>query len=168
MNMLITILLSILAAIVIIISVEFLIKKISNKLGIPKKMSNRVYGMLRLFCGTVLLLFAFINLTNTALWAFITTLLSAIALGFFAMWSLLSNITSTLLLFGFKQIEIGNFVEFYEPSGETVKGKVTDINLFFTSLKETDNTIIRVPNNFFFQRTVRIYTEDLEETLVDK
>ena len=68
-------------------------------------------------------------------WAFISTALLAVALGFVAAWSILSNATSALLVLILRPFRIGDTVELMDPTGEPMGGKVTDMNLMFTTLE---------------------------------
>ena len=37
---------------------------------------------------------------------------------------------------------------------DPVRGRVTDLNLFFTTLATDDGRLVQIPNNLFFQRVV--------------
>ena len=82
-----------------------------------------------------------------------------IAIGFIAVWSILSNLLCSLLLITFKPFEIGEEIEITEPFGGTsLRGKVLKFNAVYTSLLETtggEEYITSVPNNIFFQKAVR-------------
>ena len=118
-----------------------------------RRISTIVKWLLRLVALVVVLNFV----GGTIAWASLTAVLSAIAVAFFAMWSILSNVTSAILLITFRQIKVGDHVEVIESGGETVKGKIVDISLFSTTVEEDLGSSVRIPNNFFFQRTIRLY-----------
>lgn len=86
------------------------------------------------------------------LWAMISTVLAMVAIGFVAVWSLLSNTSSTVLLVLMRPFQIGDDIEL--PS-ENVRGRVVDLNFFFTTLVDHAGHQWRVPNNLFFQKVVR-------------
>ena len=86
------------------------------------------------------------------LWAMISTVLAMIAIGFVAVWSLLSNTSATVLLVTIRPFQVGDDIEL--PS-ENVSGRVIDINFFFTTLLAHDETQWRVPNNLFFQKVLK-------------
>ena len=94
-------------------------------------------------------------------WGLISAVIAAVAIGFFAMWSLLSNITAALLVVWFRPFRKGDHVELVEPSnGTSIGGSVVDINLMYTTLSESngksgEGVTLHVPNSLFFQKPVR-------------
>ncbi len=86
------------------------------------------------------------------IWALISTVLAMIAIGFVAVWSMLSNLSATLLILIFRPFEIGDRIEFV---GEPTKGKVLHLGMMFTTLQESDNAVLQIPNNIIFQRVLR-------------
>jgi small-conductance mechanosensitive channel len=86
------------------------------------------------------------------IWAIISTILGLIAIGFVAVWSLLSNTSSTLLILFLRPFQIGDDLEF---AGEPVRGRVIDLNFFFTTLLDHEGAVLQIPNNLFFQKTLK-------------
>jgi len=103
---------------------------------------------------------------NTLL-GMIGALLAMVAIGFVAVWSLLSNLMAAFVLTAFRPFRIGDEVEFVSDG---VKGKVVDLTLLFTSLQSADGDYYRVPNNMFFQKIFRCRpgttTRELREQLM--
>lgn len=121
--------------------------KLSQQTLLPVRMVSR-YGIL--FAALILILGTFgIPIGN--FWTFLSTVLGLIAIGFVAVWSVLSNISSTLLIFGFKPFKVGDYVRLV---GDEVSGRVIDVNFMFTTLRRKDGDTFRVPNNQFFQKTI--------------
>jgi small-conductance mechanosensitive channel len=86
------------------------------------------------------------------LWAMFATVLGMIAIGFVAVWSLLSNTSATLLILILRPFQIGDDIEL---AGDPVKGRVIDLNFFYTTLLDEDSRHVQVPNNLFFQKTLK-------------
>lgn len=86
---------------------------------------------------------------------FASTILTALGIAFFAQWSLLSNITSSILIFFNHPIRIGNTIKVLHKDYQ-YEGEVTDLNYFFVYLKTKDNEIITVPNTHFFSQSYSI------------
>ena len=80
--------------------------------------------------------------------AVIGTVLGLVAIGFVAMWSVLSNFLCTLVLVMFKPFNIGDELEL--PAAN-IRGRVTDMSLVFTTLESAPGETAMVPNNTFFQ-----------------
>lgn len=86
------------------------------------------------------------------IWTMLSTVLGLIAIGFVAMWSLISHTTATMLILLLRPFQIGDDVEI---AGEPVRGRVIDINFFFTTLIDHDGVLQQIPNNMFFQKTLK-------------
>lgn len=100
-----------------------------------------------------------IRITNII--AGILTIAGMIAIGFIAVWSILSNVLCSILLIASHAFEIGDEIEIIEPvGGDGLRGTVTDFNVMFTTIVEKDDEgvspfITQIPNNIFFQKTLR-------------
>ena len=120
-----------------------------------RRLSNFVIGAVAL----VAILHA-LDVQASVLWTAFTGFAAVGAVAFFAAWSVLSNIFCTLLIFTTRPFRLHDYIEVLE-NGEKpgLKGRVIDVNLIYTTLQETGNghegTVLQLPNNLFFQRTVR-------------
>ena len=83
-------------------------------------------------------------------WAAFTGMMALTAIGFIAVWSVLSNGFCWLILMLTQPFRIGDRIRI--PS-ENVEGTVTDFTLSFTTLEQDGNRIF-VPNNIFFQKII--------------
>lgn len=100
------------------------------------------------------------GIDSATVFASISALILVIAVGFFAVWSVLSNIFCAGLLLFYAPFRIEDEIEILEPGKDYwIRGKVLDINMFFVTILEThtDGTesINRVPNNLIMQKVVR-------------
>ena len=119
----------------------------------------------------LLLSLGFFGLSVNALWASLSGVLALVALGFVAVWSVLSNVLCSILMIIFPPFRIGDQIEIQEPTAKfSVTGKVIGTNMLFTTLEASDDSvdsILRVPNNIFFQKYVRVIpgtgTESLQK-----
>ncbi|MCF7914332.1 MAG: mechanosensitive ion channel family protein [Spirochaetaceae bacterium] len=85
-------------------------------------------------------------------WMSVVGMLGLIAIGFVAVWSILSNVVAGMLLFFNQTLRIEDQIELL-PDG--IKGKVLDVNSFFVILVDEEGNKFHVPNNFFFQKYVK-------------
>lgn len=83
---------------------------------------------------------------------FASTILTALGIAFFAQWSLLSNITSSILIFFNHPVKLGDYIKVLHKD-YPYEGEVTEMNYFFVHVKTPDNEIITIPNSHFFERT---------------
>ena len=84
-------------------------------------------------------------------WAAIVAVLAMIAIGFVAVWSIMSNILCTLLIIIYRMFLVGDRVTI---PADDLAGTVIDINLMYTSLRGKDGQLIQVPNSLFFQKPI--------------
>jgi len=85
------------------------------------------------------------------LWVFFTSVLGIVAIGFFAVWSILSNIIAGVILLLSQSVKIGDDIVILP---DEVKGKVAKITLMFVTLKDGKHEV-HVPNNMFFQKFIK-------------
>ncbi|MFT5829423.1 MAG: small-conductance mechanosensitive channel [Parvicella sp.] len=152
-------------ATLIIIVVYILIRTLSNKV-INKTMATKLIQKSRgkiikkainitlLFVSVTLILIIW-GVNQSALAAYIGSILTVVGLAFFAQWSILSNITSSIIIFFNHSVKIGDHITILEGKEYEIEGRVSDIGLFFVTLKTEDNKEISLPNNIFIQKTIK-------------
>ena len=115
-----------------------------------------------------------IGISATSIWASLSAVLMLVALGFVAVWSILSNASCALFLVVFSPFRIGDEIEIIEassldPDKPGLKGRVINISFIYTTLVETapDGTEnrVHVPNNQLFQRAIRCRRGDNTSSL---
>jgi small-conductance mechanosensitive channel len=104
------------------------------------------YGVL--ICASTMILNVW-GVRTDALLTVVGTILGLVAIGFVAVWSVLSNVLCTFVLIVFKPFAVGDELE---VPADAVSGKVVDLTLIFTTLRSPDGEYIQVPNNMFFQK----------------
>lgn len=80
-----------------------------------------------------------------------SSVLAVIGVAFFAQWSILSNITASIVIFFSYPSRIGDFVRIVDGDN-TLEGEILDINLFQVLLKDGDDNVINYPNNLIIQK----------------
>lgn len=95
------------------------------------------------------------------LWGLISAGMAMVAIGFVAVWSMLSNSTAAFILLMSRPFRIGDTIEVTEATGgASLKGVLTDISLVYTTIEENgeDGTRqqVRIPNNVLLQKTIRV------------
>jgi small-conductance mechanosensitive channel len=84
--------------------------------------------------------------------ALIGSVLGLVAIGFVAVWSVLSNFLCTFVLVVFKPFSVGDELEL---PADNVKGRVADLSLIFTTLQVSGTESVVIPNNTFFQKVFK-------------
>jgi small-conductance mechanosensitive channel len=119
--------------------------RVSQALLLPVKLVARYLVILIV----VLLCLTSYGIPIGSFWTLVSAVLGLVAIGFVAVWSVLSNISATFLILLAKPFKIGDYVALV---GDEVMGRVIDINFLFTTLRMKSGDTYRVPNNQFFQK----------------
>lgn len=88
------------------------------------------------------------------IYIFITSTLALIAIGFVAVWSILSNVFAAVLLVFNKELVKGNKTIQIMP--DNIEGKVKDITLLYTIIEDKKGDLYQIPNNMIFQKIIKI------------
>jgi small-conductance mechanosensitive channel len=149
----------------IFIILLFLIAKLTTKRIIGKvgirfkyqsgriKITNKIVGVLLLTLLTIILMIIW-GVDQSELLVFLSTVLTILGVAFFAQWSIISNITSTLIIFFNHPIKIGDYLTIMDKDYQ-IEGKLSDIGIFFIIIKTKENKKITIPSNVFIQKMIR-------------
>jgi small-conductance mechanosensitive channel len=85
---------------------------------------------------------------------FISSMLTVLGIAFFAQWSLMSNITSTLIIFFSHTVKIGDSITVYDKD-YPIEGTISDIGIFFVVIKTDEGEKITIASNVFIQKMVK-------------
>lgn len=135
-------------------------KKIIRKVGVRFKyqsgrikITNKIVGVLLLTILTIILMIIW-GVDQSELLLFISTILTILGVAFFAQWSIISNITSTLIIFFNHPIKIGDYLTIMDKDYQ-IEGKLSDIGIFFIIIKTKDDKKITIPSNVFMQKMIK-------------
>ena len=146
--------------IIVFLILRFFTKRLIKKVGLRFnyqlgriRITNKIANAL---LGILLLVFLMIiwGIEQTDLVVFLSTTLTILGVAFFAQWSLISNITSTLIIFFNHPIRIGDSLTIMEKDYE-IEGELSDIGIFFITIKTKENKKITMPSNIFLQKMIK-------------
>lgn len=126
---------------------------VQRKRGLAEEIVGYIRRILRwsaVFAAVFLLLLQSFGLLQDA-WAMPTAMVAMVAIGFVAVWSVLSNILRSLILLTARPFRVGDQIEL--PS-DNVEGRVVNFSMLFTTLRAENGAQIQIPNNLFFQRVI--------------
>jgi len=144
--------------VIIALLVDRVVTTTLNALQAAGRMPASTGGMFRRWLRGllgVLVLLALVVLAGAPvekLWAPLSALFAMVAIGFVAVWSMLSNILATVIILLWRPFNVGEEIE-VQPDG--VKGRVVDINFMYTMLKSDGDVRTNVPNAMFIQKYIR-------------
>jgi small-conductance mechanosensitive channel len=154
----------------VLLLVNFVIRKssyrISQKfhLGIERRrITTKIVNLLLLLIGTISIMGIW-GLDQKELFVFLTSTLTVLGIGFFASWSILSNITSGLLLYFNHPLHIGDHVKIMDKE-YPVEGILKDITMFFMHIETIDGEMVTIPNSVVTQKTISIKSNEANSKL---
>ncbi len=105
---------------------------------------------------TVVVLLAGVwGLKQNEIAVFASTILTALGIAFFAQWSLLSNITSSVILFFNHPLKLGDTIKILDKD-YPFEGEVTELTYFYIHLKTANGEIITIPNSLILQKPISV------------
>lgn len=125
--------------------------------GIQRARRKVVIKALHLFTTLAAIVFAagIWGLDQDQIAVFTTTIITALGIAFFAHWSLLSNITASVILFFYHPLAIGDYIRVIDKDAP-FEGEVVELTYFFVHLKTRTGERISVPNSLLLQRSVLV------------
>jgi small-conductance mechanosensitive channel len=119
-----------------------------------RKMIIKAVHLLSFLTATILLS-AVWGLKQNEIAVFVGTILTALGIAFFAQWSMLSNVTSSLLLFFNHPVKIGDTIKVLDKD-YPFEGEVVDLTYFFVHVKTADGGMTTIPNSLLLQKSVTV------------
>lgn len=86
---------------------------------------------------------------------FISSILAIVGIGFVAQWSILSNLTASVILFFSHPLRLGDRVRVLDKDFDWT-GKVEDISGFYLFMRTDDGRKISIPTNLVIQKGIEI------------
>jgi len=119
-----------------------------------KKITMRIINLFSLIF-MIIGLAAIWNIDRSQLMVFITSLITVLGIAFFAQWSILANITSSLILFFNHPVKIGQRIRVLDKEYE-IEGKLIDISFYFLYIKTDAGELVTIPTSVALQKTLII------------
>lgn len=83
-----------------------------------------------------------------------SSVLAVLGVALFAQWSILSNVTASIIVFFTLPARIGDEIEVIDGT-QSLKGEIREINFFNVLLVDSEGNEIAYPNNLILQKAVR-------------
>jgi small-conductance mechanosensitive channel len=93
------------------------------------------------------------NINKEGLVIFITSIITVMGVAFFAQWSILSNITASLILFFNHPMKIGETIHILDKEYD-IEGELVDISFFFMYIKTKENHLVTIPTSVVLAKTI--------------
>ena len=136
-----------------------LFKRILKKFARRKKIrEKRVFYVAKVFDVLFILTFA---LTLAFIWSvdmkgvsvFASSLFAIIGVAMFAQWSILSNITASIIIFFTFPARVGDKIKIVDGDN-SIEGTIKEITLFQVELRDHEDNDVIYPNSLLLQKPV--------------
>jgi len=97
---------------------------------------------------------------------FLSSVLAILGVGFVAQWSILSNLTASVILFFSHPLRLGDRIRVLDKDFDWT-GKVEDISGFYLFMRTDDGRRITIPTNLVIQKGIEILKDDVDDAVGD-
>ncbi|GJM13130.1 MAG: hypothetical protein DHS20C12_15330 [Pseudohongiella sp.] len=131
--------------------------RIIVELGITKKAAPKRAKYITKICKFALLLISvfvllFIwGLDYHSILVFGSSIIAITGVALFAQWSILSNLTASVVIFFNYPARIGDRIRILDKD-DSVEGTIVDIGMFQVLLEDSEQNLVNYPNNLLIQR----------------
>ena len=95
-----------------------------------------------------------------------SSVFAILGIALFAVWSILSNVTSGIIMFFNFPYKIGDKIEIHDKDFP-IKAIIEDIRAFQLHLRLDNGDLVTYPNNFLLQKAVTLVEKDALDTEFD-
>ncbi len=143
---------------------NFTITKVARKNGINDARIRliRRYVTVTLFLITILIEAYVFGAKFEDLAVVFSSVFAVIGIGLFAIWSILSNITSGIIMFFSFPYKVGDKIEIHDKDFP-VRAIIEDIRSFQLHLRLDNGDLVTYPNNLILQKAVTLVEKDAIE-----
>ena len=133
-------------------------KKTNKNEGRTRQMAKYINVLVSFIAVFALLLIWGVDYQNIAL--IFSSVFAVIGIGLFAIWSILSNITSGILMFFYFPFNIGDKIKIHDKDFP-IEAVIEDIKAFQLHLRTSENELITYPNNLILQKPISLIEKDV-------
>lgn len=154
-----------LATVVLLLIFQFILKKAAHKVGkrseihITRTRLMFKYINILVFIIAVFLLSIAWGVGFTELSLIFSSVFAVIGVAMFAIWSILSNVTSGIILFFSFPYKIGDKIKIHDKD-MPIEAIIEDIKSFHLHLRTLEGELITYPNNLILQKAVSLVKKD--------
>ncbi len=160
------------AAIVALFTARWLSHRLLDRIGSQKQVADRRLLMVKRFFSllqlvfTVMVLCIIWGVDYAELMILFSSAFAVIGVAMFAQWSILSNITGSIIIFFAFPYRIGDRIKVLDKDDD-ITGVITEIGLFHLHILTDEGETIHYPNNLILQKAVRKLNPPVPETTGD-
>lgn len=113
---------------------------------------NRLVNIGMVFCCLVVICLL-IGLGYSEISVFLSSIFAVVGIGLFAQWSILSNITASMIIFFGFPYRVNDRIKILDKDDD-MTGVIEEISMFHVMLRRDDGNLITYPNTLILQKAV--------------
>lgn len=145
--------------IVVFLLLARLVDRVVRDLAIKRSVSlyrveyiNKVTHFALLFCAIVVICLV-LGLGYGDVTLFLSSIFAVVGIALFAQWSILSNITASVIIFFGFPYRVGDRIQVLDPDFK-MTGIISEITMFHVIIQLDDGNTVTYPNSMMLQRAV--------------
>lgn len=131
------------------------LKKVAKRRQVSEKRIyyiEKVFEILFIISTLIILIFVW-SIDIKGISVFASSLFAIIGVAMFAQWSILSNITASIIIFFTFPARVGDKIKIIDGDN-SVEGIIKEITLFQVELRDSEENLVMYPNNLLIQKPV--------------
>jgi small-conductance mechanosensitive channel len=145
---------------ILIVLIKGALRKLGNRYQLQKdrtRFTLKVININLYIAAAITLLFIW-GVDQNDLVLFLSSFVAFLGIALFAQWSMLSNVTASILLFVSHPAKVGDTISILDKDFP-LTGKIKDIGAFFVRIETEQKEIITIPNSLLFQKMTKMDSE---------
>lgn len=126
--------------------------------------TSRVMNIGLTFCCVVVVCFL-LGLGYSEVSVFLSSIFAVVGVALFAQWSILSNVTASMIIFFAFPYKVGDYIKILDKDDD-MSGAIDDIRMFHVLIRRPDGELITYPNSLLLQKAVLVIEKPLPNALL--
>lgn len=141
--------------------IVFIVKRIGRQSGATEKRAILIgrYATVTLFLNALLIEAFILGAHFEDISLVFSSVFAVIGIALFAIWSILSNVTSGIIMFFSFPYKVGDKIKIHDKD-YPIEGIIEDIRAFQLHLRLDNGDLITYPNNLILQKAVTLIQKD--------
>ena len=148
-------------SLIVLILLMMITKRITRKVTLVKNLEpnrrkvvlNSFYFLYYLIFSAALVIILGIKFEDVTI--FFSSVIALLGVAFFAQWSLLSNLTASVIIFFYHPLKIGDRVKILDGEFKS-EGVIKNITGFYTMMELDNGRSVSIPNSLILQKGIEI------------
>ncbi|WP_047545628.1 mechanosensitive ion channel domain-containing protein [Psychroserpens sp. Hel_I_66] len=159
--------------VIVLLIIRFLIHTLVRKIGRKSEINEARIKLINRYISATFLILALIieafvfGAELREMTVLFSSVFAVIGIGLFAIWSILSNVTSGIIMFFSFPYKVGDKVKIHDKDFP-IEAIIEDIRAFQLHLRLDNGDLVTYPNNLLLQKAVTLVEKDAIESLFDE